>query len=109
MNREGESIHLKRPAVPWPTGVTRSSTDRYLRQMKGWVLAFAMALNMTLACQNESPPPTPSPSPSPGAWLHGSESVDSRVAESSHGSAHCGYQDSIFLIIGWPLMAARPA
>jgi hypothetical protein len=71
--------------------------------MKGWVLAFAVALNITLACQNESPPPTPSPSPSPGVWLHGSKSVASRVAESSHGSAHCGYQDSIFLIIGWPL------
>jgi hypothetical protein len=71
--------------------------------MKGWVLAFAVALNITWACQNESPPPTPSPSPSPGVWLHGSKQVDAPVAQTLHGVAHCGTQDTIFLIIGWPL------
>jgi hypothetical protein len=66
--------------------------------MKGWVLAVLVATLVAVACQNEGPH-----SPAPGAWLHGSKPVDPRVIETFGGAAHCGMQNSTFLVLGWPL------
>jgi hypothetical protein len=73
--------------------------------MKGWLVAVLVAMVVAVACQNESP--SPPPNHSGGVWLRGSQPIDPDVARTGPGPAHCGDQDSIFLVIGWPLGTAE--
>jgi hypothetical protein len=73
--------------------------------MKGWLVAVLVAMVVAVACQNESP--SPPPNHSAGVWLRGSQPMDPDVARTGPGPAHCGDQDSIFLVIGWPLGTAE--
>ena len=66
--------------------------------------AMAVALLALVACQEASV--APEASVDPAGWLHGNQPVSSHVIDSAPGAAHCGDQESIFLILGWPLGTA---
>lgn len=43
---------------------------------------------------------------SPSVWEHAGRDVDTNVIQSYQGADHCGWQDVIFLDVGWPLGTA---
>jgi hypothetical protein len=60
--------------------------------MKRWVIIVGALVTMGVACASDQ-----------SAWQVGSRAVDRQVVSTFAGPNHCQQQDSIFLVIGWPL------
>ncbi len=60
-----------------------------------WLTALTVAILICVACE-----------PSQGQWSRSGWPVDKRIIQTFMGPAHCGLQDSTFLVVAWPLGSA---